>query len=456
MGRRTVVAVAVLFFAVFARAERRGAVDWIFLVDTSKSMRGVGGTKNIFPDVKESIAAFVREASDGDSVAIYTFDQDARLHSPSTEIRAGTREDLYTIIDALEANGDRTHLGLAIAKGLERAESLRGRSDPTRVRAVVLFTDGKEDVRGIASPVPISSNVRRVDDSYVFFVSMGDHEPQLDDFASATERTTVLKAPTREAIRDVAREIREKIKPAPPPAPPVITIAPSTIDFGEVILGKSSEARELTITSNKRAHVVLSVVAPARVTMQPVGEVDISPRKPARVRITFDVAEDAVPGREQLLFRAGNGVASGTIGITKPSALFRAAKWLVVVAILAAIAFVAFRNYRRNNQLEGEIEIVQPQVAPDAAFVGLPQLQASEVSLSAIVPVESLGESDARLFVRRKDGAKKVWISAQSGSLRVNDVETPMSELYDADTIQIGDAKLRFNRVGYERPQEEL
>jgi len=47
-----------------------------------------------------------------------------------------------------------------------------------------------------------------------------------------------------------------------------------------------------------------------------------------------------------------------------------------------------------------------------------------------------------------------VWIAAQSGSLRINDVETPMSELYDADTIEIGDAKVRFNRVGHERPIE--
>ena len=38
---------------------------------------------------------------------------------------------------------------------------------------------------------------------------------------------------------------------------------------------------------------------------------------------------------------------------------------------------------------------------------------------------------------------------------RINDVETPMTELYDADTIEIGDAKLRFNRVGDERPHQE-
>ena len=41
------------------------------------------------------------------------------------------------------------------------------------------------------------------------------------------------------------------------------------------------------------------------------------------------------------------------------------------------------------------------------------------------------------------------------GSMRVNDVETPLSELYDADLVQIGDAKLRFNRTGHVRPTGE-
>src|ERR1041384_679877 len=98
MRRRIVPAAVLLLLPVFsflpspARAQRRGAVDWIFLIDTSKSMRGIGG-QNIFPDVKASIDSFVREASDGDTVAVLTFDSDARLHA-STEIRGTARDDL--------------------------------------------------------------------------------------------------------------------------------------------------------------------------------------------------------------------------------------------------------------------------------------------------------------------------------------------------------------------------
>lgn len=76
------------------------------------------------------------------------------------------------------------------------------------------------------------------------------------------------------------------------------------------------------------------------------------------------------------------------------------------------------------------------------------------------MPAEALAGNDARLFVRRRGDDKQVWIATSGGSLRVNDVETPTSALYDADTIAIGNARLRFNRVGHERTathvEEEL
>lgn len=365
-------AAALLILAGAVHAQKLGPVDWIFLVDTSKSMVGAGGTQNIFADVKASIDTFVREANDGDTVAIYTFDRDVRLHSVMT-VGPGARTDLKTIVDSLAAEGSRTHLGAAISKGLERSASLP--RDPTRSRAVVLFTDGKEDVKGIENPTPIDANIAGVGDAFVYFVSMGEHEPQLDAFASATPRTTVLKAPTVEAIRDVARRIRATIPP--PPAPP-------------------EEPK----------------VVPKREPPPP-------PPPP-------------------------------------PSPFVRVLRLLAAVAVLGAIVFAVVLQQRKKNRLEGELEILRPAPAADAAFVGLPKLQASEVSLSAILPSEVLGGSDARLFVRRRAGRKKIWISAAGGSLRINDVETPMSELYDADTIEIGDAKLRFNRVGDERQEEAL
>jgi hypothetical protein len=373
--RRLSFAAVLLFLSGGLHAQTLGPVDWIFLVDTSKSMRGIGkDTKNIWPDVKASLGSFVDETSDKDTVAIFTFDRDVRLHS-ATRIDGAARADLHTTIRDLQAEGNRTHLGAAIAKGLERAESLRTEADATRSRVVVLFTDGREDIRGIANPIPIDANLARVADTFLFFVSMGAHEPQLDDFASKTERTTVLKAPTAEAIREVARDVRRRI-PAPlPPSPPPPAPLPEPIKAPE-------------------------------------------PPPPP------------------------------------PSPWLQALKAAVALALIAAITFFVVLQQRRKNRLEGELEILRPRAAPDVAFVGLPSLRANEIALSSILPAVALGGSDARLFVRRKAGRKKVWIAAQSGSLRINDIETPMSELYDADTIEIGDARLRFNRVGDERPFE--
>jgi len=448
MRRRIVSAAVLLLIAVAAPAQQRGAVDWIFLIDTSKSMRGIGG-KNIFPDVKASIASFVREASDGDSVTIFTFDSDARLHA-STEVRGAARDDLVSIVEALEANGNRTHLGLAIQSGLDRAATLRAAGDKTRVQSVVLFTDGKEDVRGIAHPVPISANLDRVDGTYVFFVSMGkdEHEEQLDEFARGAKNATVLRAPTREGIAEVAQKIRSHL---PRLEPPHITIEPSTLDLGDIRRGKSIET-DVTINTDRPAQAVLQLAeGPPGVAMEPR-----TAKAPARVHLRIDVAKDAAVGSGTLTFKAGNASATGTINITEPSPL----RWLALLPFLAGAAWLAWSRHRRNNRLEGELEILRPRVAPEAAFIGLPRLAASEVALSAIVPPDALGGMDARLFVRRRGGQKEVWIKTSGGTLRVNDIETPTSALYDADTISIGDAILRFNRVGHERTatpiEEEL
>jgi hypothetical protein len=363
--RRLPLAAVLLSIAGAVHAQELGPVDWIFLVDTSASMRGgAPRSKDIWTDVKLSIDSFAREADAGDTVAIYAFDSDVRkidVASPAHVSRA---------LLPLEANGKHTYLGLAIATGLEHAASLRGRGDPTRRQAVVLFTDGKDNPPGIANPVRIDASLDRVGETFVFFVSMGEHEPQLDAFAAANKNTTVISAPTVDAIGNVSRQIRAKLPPPPPPPNP-------------------------------------AVVQPQQTPPPP-------PEKPFPVLMTAAIA----------------------------------------LALLALIAAVVLQHRRKQNRLEGELEILRPRAAADAAFVGLPKLEANEVALSTILPIDALAGSDARLFVRRKAGRKKVWIAAQNGRLRINDVETPMSELYDADTIEIGDATLRFNRVGDERPPQ--
>jgi von Willebrand factor type A domain len=441
---KRLLCIAVVLFSFGAHAQSRSAVDWIFLVDTSRSMRP------IFEEVQGSIRTFVSQARDGDSVTVLTFDRDVQLQS-AQRIDATSRGQLEAKIAGLQANGKRTHLGLAIARGLEVAAL----APPNRVRAVVLFTDGKEDVSGIPNPVPILDNVRQVGNSHVFFVSMGEHEPQLDEFVRNAPRSKVLLVPRPEEIRDVANQIREVIDPKPPPPPPLrVELSPTTIAFGIVTRGETSPERTLTIRSNRDVRIRLDVDAPGGVTVTPLGEIAIAKDRPATVNLRVIVDEDAPPGAKELTIGAGAVQATATVDVVEPPLAVRIAKIAIPIAILIAIALALLASHRRKNRLEGELEILEPRLASDAAYVGLPQLRATEVALSAIVPRDVLSGHDARLFVRRRNGKKNVWIASQGGQLRVNDVETPMSELFDADTIRIGDAKLRFNRAGHERTAE--
>ncbi len=70
----------------FAQTVPKVGIDWILVVDTSASMRGVGGTKNIFEQVKNSTTEFVNTARLGDTVTIYSFDKDVTLNTTSIPI----------------------------------------------------------------------------------------------------------------------------------------------------------------------------------------------------------------------------------------------------------------------------------------------------------------------------------------------------------------------------------
>ncbi len=429
-------AALLLTAAVTARGQTRGAVDWIFLVDTSKSM-----LKNqVFAEVQRSLETFVSESAAGDSVAIFTFDRDVAFRTSTTVGR--NRNDLLKIVGDLKATGDRTHLGAAIAAGLDRVTN-----DGDRTSAVVLFTDGKEDVRGIAGAIPIPSNIQRALSSkaHVFFVSMGEHEQQLRDFPNAQ----FIEANDADAIRKVAAEIRKIVKL---PEPAVITVSPSELSFGDVERGATSEERELVITPDKAAPPVSIALTPiAGVTMPPH---TVTP--PARVKLRLTIAENAEPGQRSLRIVAAGKPINATVTVLKPPLWRAAAPWAAALIAVIVLALASKAFLKQRNLLEGELEIVKPRAAADTAYVGLPSLKSDEIALSTILPLDALAGSDARLFCRHKDGSKKVWIAATAGSLRVNDIEVPTTELFDADTIQIGDAKLRFNRVGYDRPQEDF
>src|ERR1051325_9547509 len=202
----------------------RGNVDWIFVLDTSASMHGVGGTANIFSKVKDAISDFIRSAREGDTLTLYTFDRDTTLRGHIRVSGEIDKSDLLKIVKDLPSEGDRTYTGKAIHDALERAIDLKQRPDAAnRTIGIVLFTDGLEDVRGIPNPISIPSNIALLPKSqpYIFFVSVGQaHEAQLESFVkdlAMGNRGEVIRDPGASGIEAVAERIRTTIEaPAAP------------------------------------------------------------------------------------------------------------------------------------------------------------------------------------------------------------------------------------------------
>lgn len=134
-----------------SRDAREIPVDWLFLINTSRSMA------NIFSEVKRSLKTFVRTTKRGDSVAIYTFDSKI---VPGQSILLFTEDDkmkLLEQIDGLEPRGLFTHTGEALDSALARQDEMHpAGSGSDRQGFIVLFTDGIEDTRDDPEAIRIS------------------------------------------------------------------------------------------------------------------------------------------------------------------------------------------------------------------------------------------------------------------------------------------------------------
>jgi hypothetical protein len=435
MGKHLAAAAVLLFFSAAAEAGERGTIDWILLVDTASA------TNRHFEEVKGSVAMFVRESDAGDSMTILTFDRDVQLRASAVIRGSFDRDELLRKINGFHPGGTRRQLGVAIASGLARAGGLAQRGDETRQSAIVLFVNGREDVRGIRDPVSISSTAEEAQKirPFIFFVLSGEHEAQLDDFAGATDLTTIMKPGNAEELRAVAGKVRQIV------APPQIAFEPRSISFGTSRAGEMTDEHELTLTSNKRAIVSIALEPAPGVKMQRRDNITLTASSPAHLRVRLSIDDDAAPGARELHLLVGDHLRMPAIvAVSAPSPL-HIAKWSGAVILFLALLWFLLKSRVDRDYLEGEIEVLSPLVQP--AFVGLTARRVTEFAISSIVPSEALAGSDARLFCRLRSGVKTVWIAAGKGTLRVNDIEVAMTELYDADTIEVGAAQLRFNRI---------
>ncbi|MEH2371555.1 vWA domain-containing protein [Nostoc sp.] len=253
--------------AASAQTTPKGGIDWILVVDTSASMRGIGGTKNIFEPVKNSVNEFVNTARLGDTVTIYSFDQDVTLNANDVSITSNAdRGKLKQIISSLQAQGMRTHTGKAVQKALEHSALLNKRADALgRTVSIVFLTDGLEDVRGIPNPISIPSNTKLLPDQqckpYIFFVSLGlkEHEKQLNDFASNPAlcgKGEVLRDPGGVQLNKLAENIRPVL------ITPKLDVNLPTTNLQPVLPGTTTEPLNINGISNVNGKVSLQLEDP--------------------------------------------------------------------------------------------------------------------------------------------------------------------------------------------------
>jgi hypothetical protein len=466
----------------------RGSVDWILVLDTSASMHGSGGTANIFAKVQSAISDFIRNTHEGDTVTLYTFDRDTSLRSNIQITAEIDKKDLLKAVSDLSSNGDRTHTGKALHDALERAEGLRGRSDAAqRTVSIVLFTDGLEDVHGIANPVSIPSNVSLIpkDPPYMFFVSLGGaHEKQLESFVNdpaMENRGEVVRDAGALHIAEVMDGIRKKIEAPPKPKEGKLGIEPPELDFGQV------EPGETTSSQTVSAHANLDCAV--RVALGNAGNEGISIVEPSASVAVKAGQNNPIEIRLKSAAEVANGLHTITLTITpEPSApdevintvnieatlrVARVPIWrkllkylaLLLIALTLVIVVISFikgeppwiwfRRFVERATLEGELQVIQPRPARvEDEFISLTQLRAKSVVLSSLVPNGATADSDAELVVAIEKRQTRVKLQRTRGAAYVNKIEVANSYIYNDDIIELGGARFIFNWINHDRPAE--
>lgn len=472
--------ILILIFAGSASGQSTsGNVDWIFVLDTSASMHGAGGAADIFGKVKDAISDFIRSAHEGDTLTLYTFDRDTTLRGHIRVSGEIDKSDLLKIVKELPSQGDRTYTGKALHDALERANDLKQRPDSAnRSIAIVLFTDGLEDVRGIPDPISIPSNVALLPKSqpYIFFVSVGQaHETQLENFVkdpAMKNRGEVIRDPGASGIEAFAEGIRTKVEA--PAAPIALTISPQTLSFGTTEPGDTS-SQVVELNSNVNCRLKITLQSSDDLTLaEPTNAVPLNAGKTALpLRLTtaktspngeckFTLVFAAEPLDSQSLGTTTN--VESTINVFKAPLWRRMIKYLLLMGVLIVIALAVLSVIKgeppwiwlplltERETLQGELQVIHPRPARvEDEFISLTQLHTTKVSLSSLLPNSTDG-ADAELEVGKQNGELTVKLQRLKGNVHVNKIEVASTTIYNDDVIELGGSKLLFSWVNHDRP----
>ena len=145
-------AVLLLVAAHAASAAGKPAIsEYVVLIDTSKSMAGYNGAKNIFPDVKKAVNEFVGGLDPQSVVYVYTFDSGLTKRPGIQVLTKGDKARVQAIVNGLTADGMTTAIYNSLSGTLTEMQRVRRRNPgKTHLQNILLFTDGRDNQSGMS------------------------------------------------------------------------------------------------------------------------------------------------------------------------------------------------------------------------------------------------------------------------------------------------------------------
>jgi hypothetical protein len=479
-----IIIVVLLIAPTHGYTQSENRIAWILVVDTSKSMIGVGGTEDIFSRVKSVVKDFIRNAKKGDTVVIYTFDRKPTLVS-SVEIKGSfDKVELSDNVDKLLAAGQWTHTGDAVEKAFERSDMLKDQDgNPDKPVAVVIFTDDKEDHEPnshstFLSQIPLN---REMPYPYTFVVWLNKKPPPLeitqfvDNLGDHGSLERIHDSTEINNIRDRVLEF----------LPPLIVINPSSLLFGSVEPGDTTDIQYLNIRTNRqtslrigiegeRTGIELATPSPTVVLKEGENAIPISLQttsglkdgiRDAKLVLVVDelVNGKSVTTTDQIDALKYEIVVS--LNIAHVPWWRKTFKWSFLIASTLLVVWAGFFLLTGRHppevwvdyfRLEGELIILSPETIRGNKHISLTGERTNKIELSAIQVgrlKEYLEEDDAELTTAHKDGDKLIRIKALKGDLYVQDQRVLSADLYDEDIIKLGGLTMSFSGLR-KRPSE--
>nr|WP_281377065.1 vWA domain-containing protein [Deinobacterium chartae] len=213
---------------------------FIFLIDLSKSMVGVGGSPNIFPRVQRELQRFARTLPEGTEVRLITFD--AGPTSDRSFTLPGELDRYLAHVRSLRATGTRTYINRTLKQTV-----MALRPDERTATLLYLFTDGRDN----------DSQTRLQDFTRIYQLQRGPH-----DWLYYLTLGIDVPAEVRAALAPLGRTQALSAAPGTIPALTVSSVRPATLHLGNLHLEpEPSRALEVRTQGGETA-LQLAVRAP--------------------------------------------------------------------------------------------------------------------------------------------------------------------------------------------------